>query len=371
MPTTPIIQFGTSRFLQAHADLFVSEALETGNALGPITVVHSSGTANRMSRLAGLAAPEGFPVKVRGIGKGKTIDTEVRVTSVKRALSANTDWEEITRIVAEEAEIILSNTSDAGFRAAQADAATEFHPAMSYPEKLTRLLWARFQATGAPLQVMPTELIPDNGDYLRKLVAELARRFPAEFQSWLQSHVTFVNSLVDRIVSEAIEPAGAVAEPYALWAIEDQSKLIIPCRHPSVQIVPSLKPVETRKLFILNLGHSYMVSSWLARNRSGAQLVRGHMADPDLRADLETLYEKEVLPGFAAAGMASEAEAYVSEVMDRFENPFLDHNLQDIAQNHCEKLQRRIGTFISWARENGNDTPMPRLEGALANGGVH
>jgi tagaturonate reductase len=38
----PILQFGTSRFLQAHVDLFVSEAAERGEALGGITVVQST-----------------------------------------------------------------------------------------------------------------------------------------------------------------------------------------------------------------------------------------------------------------------------------------------------------------------------------------
>ena len=33
MPT-PIVQFGTSRFLQAHADLFISQALKKGEAPG-------------------------------------------------------------------------------------------------------------------------------------------------------------------------------------------------------------------------------------------------------------------------------------------------------------------------------------------------
>ena len=32
--------------------------------------------------------------------------------------------------------------------------------------------------------------------------------------------VVFGNTLVDRIVSQDIEPVGAIAEPYALWAIQ-------------------------------------------------------------------------------------------------------------------------------------------------------
>ena len=32
MQSTPILQFGTSRFLQAHADLFISQAMQGGDA---------------------------------------------------------------------------------------------------------------------------------------------------------------------------------------------------------------------------------------------------------------------------------------------------------------------------------------------------
>ena len=45
MSTTPIIQFGTSRFLQAHADLFISEAMARGKALGPVTAINRAGRA--------------------------------------------------------------------------------------------------------------------------------------------------------------------------------------------------------------------------------------------------------------------------------------------------------------------------------------
>ena len=44
---------------------------------------------------------------------------------------------------------------------------------------------------------------------------------------------------LDRIVSEPIEPVGAVAEPYALWAIEAQPGLVAPTAHPAIRIVPA------------------------------------------------------------------------------------------------------------------------------------
>ena len=57
MPT-PIVQFGTSRFLLAHVALFVSQALQRGaeeQALGGIGVVQTTRSADSPRRLATLA----------------------------------------------------------------------------------------------------------------------------------------------------------------------------------------------------------------------------------------------------------------------------------------------------------------------------
>jgi tagaturonate reductase len=361
MTTTPIVQFGTSRFLQAHVDLFVSEALEAGTALGPIAVVQTSGDPERARRLSALAAPEGFPVLIRGLEAGRPVECSLRVTSVARAMTTERDMAEIERIVCHEAKILISNTSDAGFRPRPADAFPVFDQAMSFPAKIGRLLLARYAAGGASIQVMPTELVSRNGDTLKALVKTATAAMPKAFRDWIDSQVTFVNSLADRIVSAPLEPAGAVAEPYALWAIEDCPGLLLPCRNAAIEVVPSLEEVETRKLFILNLGHTYLVDNWLEGGCRGARFVRELMDDASTRRDLEDLYNLEVLPGFSAAGQGKAAADYVRVVLDRFANPFLDHALSDIAQNHEEKLERRIAAFVDWARAAGSSASMPRL----------
>ena len=194
---------------------------------------------------------------------------------------------------------------------------------------------------------MPTELIARNGDTLRDRVLALAAAFDPALADWIGREVRFVNSLVDRIVSAPLEPAGAVAEPYALWAIEDCPGMILPCRHPAVQVVADLDRTEKLKLHILNLGHTWLVADWQARGGQEVY-VRDLMADAAIRTRLEALYADEVLPGFAARGIA-EAPAYVAATLDRFANPFLDHRLSDIAQNHAEKIRRRIGAFLQWS----------------------
>ncbi|MEO2040085.1 MAG: mannitol dehydrogenase family protein [Martelella sp.] len=361
MTKTPILQFGTSRFLQAHADLFISDAMVEGRALGPVTVVQSSGDPSRRRRLEALAAPGGYPVFVRGIENGAPVEREVRVTAIARALATEANWPEIVRIAVEEAEIILSNTGDAGWMPQPADELSYFAQAMSYPAKLTQLLLARFQAGGRPLTVMPAELVARNGDKLRARIFELAPPLSDEFAAWVAEKVVFANSLVDRIVSEPLEPAGAVAEPYALWAIEDAPNLTLPCTHPAIQVVPDLERIETLKLHILNLGHTYLVANWLARGGDQDRLVREEMADAAIRADLADLYEQEVVPIFLAAGYGEEVRNYVETTLERFANPFLLHRLSDIAQNHGEKIRRRIGAFIGWGRGLGFAGDQPRL----------
>lgn len=362
MSTTPIVQFGTSRFLQAHVDLFVSEALDRGEALGQISVVQSSGDAARANRLKALADPAGYDVLIKGVDGGNLVNTAQKIKSIRKTYSLPADVQDVAGIISEDAEIIISNTADAGFKRQSQDTDTEFSAGMSYPAKLTWFLHQRFRSGGKPLQIMPCELVPQNGSVLRDLVLEIAASYSPDFQDWLSSNVLWVNSLVDRIVSEPLEPAGAVAEPYALWAIEDLPGLKLPCKHPSIKVVQDLEEVETLKLFILNLGHTYLVSRWLKSKDNPKQFVRDMMDDPEDLADLEDLYRQEVVTGFKAHGREQEAEAYVATTLDRFRNPFLDHRLADIAQNHEEKTQRRVAGFLAWVQRADPATKMPRLE---------
>ncbi|MFB0872172.1 MULTISPECIES: hypothetical protein [unclassified Sphingobium] len=45
-----IVQFGASRFLQAHIDLFAWEAAQAGQDVPDITIVQFSGDASRAGR---------------------------------------------------------------------------------------------------------------------------------------------------------------------------------------------------------------------------------------------------------------------------------------------------------------------------------
>jgi tagaturonate reductase len=366
-----IIQFGTSRFLQAHADLFVHEAREAGQDIGPIAIVQASGSADRAGRVAAFGRPEGFPVRIRGIVDGAASEREVQVRSVDRGLSASADWEAIKALFASEAGIVISNMGDSGYRVAPEDETPVLLSGgvpVSFPGKLTALLHHRWIAGGAPLTVLPCELINRNGEILAAEVRRLALASgaPAEFASWIDRAVLFANTLVDRIVSEPIEPVGAVAEPYALWAVERRPGLELPFAHPSVVLTDDLEPFERLKLHILNLGHTVLADIWAGEGRPARETVREILAGEGVRARLDAIYADEVVPGFATRGMEEEARAYVEVTLDRFRNPFLDHRIADIAQNHGMKIERRIGAFLDWIAGRPGAPATPKLAAIVA-----
>lgn len=361
---TPVIQFGTSRFLQAHADLFLSEGMPART----ITVVQISGDTGRSRRLAALAAEEGYPVRIRGLQDGQTVDETRMVTSVRRGLSAATQWEEVVRVFVEEAQFVLSNTGDVGFRSQPEDGEAGYHPAMSFPAKLYHLLAARHAAGAGTVVVMPMELVVDNGEVLKRAVLAVARLHDDDsaLVSYIEDRVIWANSLVDRIVSQPIEPAGAVAEPYALWAIQKGPGVVAPCEHPAIVLVDDLKDIERLKLHILNLGHTVLVDIWRRQGGEGDPIVRDFIARADVMEELAALYRDEVLPIFAHLGQGEAAERYLAVTLERFANPYLDHRLADIAQNHAQKIERRIGAFIDLARSAGYAREQTRLAAIVA-----
>ncbi|APW43780.1 D-mannonate oxidoreductase [Rhodoferax saidenbachensis] len=367
----PILQFGTGRFLQAHVDLFVAEALRQGRALGRITVVQSTGSAQSSARAAVLA--QGYRVEVRGMQQGQPLEASVSVDSIQAVWHADRDWALLREAVAHSVQVIVSNTADAGYVLDASDQATLLRqPAQtprSYPAKLLVLLHQRWQQRPqAPLTLYPCELVSRNGDTLRAIVSTLALEWDAApaFLHYLQSHCVWVNSLVDRIVSSPLEPAGAVAEPYALWALERQPRMVLPCTHPAIVVTDQLADYEQRKLWLLNLGHTVLAEHWQYLGSPADMTVVQAMQTPVLRTPLEAVWADEVLPVFDAEGTGDAARHYLDELRDRLLNPFLEHRLADIAKNHGEKKQRRLAPVVQRAEALQLSIAQAQLRNALS-----
>lgn len=178
---------------------------------------------------------------MKGLENGSTVQQYLIEAAISRVLSASHQWETILQAVKQtDMRLIISNTTEVGIRLDKEDNPLA-HPPRSFPGKLLAVLFTRYQATqGDPTKgfvIIPTELIPDNGERLRAVVKEMATRhhMPEAFLSWMDASCVFCNSLVDRIVpgklpaeeQEKLEQQLGYrdelmiqAEPYRLWAIE-------------------------------------------------------------------------------------------------------------------------------------------------------
>ena len=296
------------------------------------------------------------------------VDETIKVASVNSAFDAQHEWPAVVGCFAREAEIAISNTGDTGFERSREDAAHDYAsstPPGSFPAKLLALLLARYRESARPLIFLPTELVSHNGRRLAEAVSTLAEQSQSNsFRDWLARSVIFADTLVDRIVSEPIEPIGAVAEPYALWAIR-KGGFGEPIRHPVVRMVDDLAPFERLKLHILNLGHTVLADIWRKEGRAADETVRAILEDAAVSRMLAAIYVEEVTPGFALYEMGREAQDYVAATMERFQNPFLEHRLADIFQHHDVKLRRRVAAFLEWMRRRDLGFAAPRLTAIL------
>ena len=62
---------------------------------------------------------------------------------------------------------------------------------------------------------------------------------------------------------EALDPV----VPCALWAMDDSPGVRPVCRHPDLALTPDLTRYERPKLYILNLGHSWLAERCCLKRR--------------------------------------------------------------------------------------------------------
>jgi tagaturonate reductase len=360
LPET-ILQFGSGRFLRAFADLFIHQANQQGQQVGRVVAVQSTGDnrAEALNRQGGR-----FQVAVRGLQDGQTIDRVEPCESISRALVASSQWDEVLALArSPQLRIVLSNTTETGYELNPADGPADAPP-RSFPTKLLAVLRVRFEAGQKGVTIVPCELRERQADLLRGIVTRLAGDWDLSgaFRAWLEGSCYWLNTLVDRIVVDpnkddpllARDPMLAVAEPYALWAIEDLPGADRFIEHPSVVWTDDVMPYFLRKVRILNGGHTALVIRAWGR---GLHTVRDVMNDPELSAWLERLLFDEIVP--VLVGRVEGPAGFARQVLDRFRNPFLEHKLTNIAIHHAAKVEvRLVPTVAEYRAKFGKEPPL-------------
>ncbi|MCW3052294.1 MAG: Mannitol-phosphate/altronate dehydrogenase [Chthonomonadales bacterium] len=344
LPET-ILQFGSGRFLRGFVDLFAHQANQGEHPVGRVVIVQST-EGERARQLTANGCR--YHVLIRGLQDGNAVDETIEVQSVSRALVAAEEWEEIADVAcSEDLRLIVSNTTEMGLNLLPQDDDREGNSPLSFPARLTELLNLRYESGLPGLTILPCELIENNADLLLRRTQEQALRWGWEgrFTYWLETECRWLNTLVDRIVTErpeghpllAQDPLLTVAEPFALWAIEGSGQEPYVFEHPAILRSLDVGRYWLRKVRILNGAHSALVTRALPM---GYVTVREAMADPLLAAWLHDLLFTEIVP--TLAGRVDDAEKFAHQTLERFANPFLNHQLRDIAVNQTQKVAIRL-----------------------------
>ena len=366
-----VIQFGTGVLLRGLPDYFIDKANRQGTFNGRVVVVKStdSGGVDAFNQQKSL-----YTHVIRGIEDGAEVDNTFINSSISRTLSAASEWHEVLRVASsEDLEVVISNTTEVGIQLVPDD--IHAAPPVSFPGKLTALLYRRFQAFGNTpekgLVIIPTELLPNNGKILKNIVLEQAERahLGANFLNWVDRHNHFCSSLVDRIVpgkpaeevrDEIFSQRGytddliIMSEPYRLWAIQGndhvKSVLSFAQADSGVIIEPNIDIYRELKLRLLNGTHTLLVGlAYLY----GKDTVRQSMEEPALERFTSSLMLEELGPAIPYEVGPSQYEPFGRQVLDRFRNPAIRHLLLDITVQYTAKMRmRNIPTLLEHYNES-------------------
>ena len=376
-PTT-ILQFGEGNFLRAFADQMIDSANKAGVMDDGIAVVTpipgKSVVGDILDNQDGL-----YHVVLEGVRNGEPIRKIELVESINGVTSAHDQFNEYRDLYLNpDLKAVISNTTEAGITFVADDDITANPPA-SFPAKVTALLFDRWQhfdgAVDKGLVFAPVELIENNGSTLREYVIRHAENnnLPQEFIHWVKGSNSFHNTLVDRIVpgfprdeigkiTEEIgfnDDAVVKGEYFGSWAIDggvDDNDGMVSARPNIREILPldeagqpvefmaDIRPYRAKKVRILNGLHTAMAAIGLL---SGAETVGEAVAKPEIQKYLTVLLTEEILPSIEnnSALMGDDTpeslEAFAAKIVERFGNPYLRHNLGDIALNSISKWQTR------------------------------
>lgn len=369
-----ILQFGGGNFLRAFVDWMVDILNKQTNFNAGIAIVKptAGGDYSELKAQDGL-----FTVILDGIKNGELIAEKSLVTSVLQVINCYTEWETYLELAKNpELRFIVSNTTEAGIKFNRKDTFEDGAPT-EFPAKLTIWLHHRFQHFKGDASkgciLLPCELIEDNGDALKKCVMAYADTWQLsdEFKVWIESANHFCSTLVDRIVSgypkdrakEIQEQLGykdellVAGEYYHSWVIQApdtvQKELPFSQTDLNVEFVDDLVPYREMKVRILNGAHTSMVPvGYLA----GIRFVKEAIDDKAVSGFVASLLREEAAKTLDFPDDVK--RKFVSDVLDRFRNPLLKHQLISISLNSTSKFTARLLPTLK--DFNANEGKLPK-----------
>ena len=374
---TGIVHLGLGNFHRAHQAVYTDDILARDSRWGICGVsLKSRGVVDALR-----AQDQLYSVVTKSTG-----GTTARIIgSVREALcGADEMVQVVARIGAADTHIVTLTITEKGYCHDPASGKLNFaHPDIAhdlqYANAPRSALGAIFRGlcvrkalaprVSGHLTILSCDNLPHNGATLAGLMREFAAAADPSMSAWIEDHVSFPSSMVDRIVpattdagiaaTEALlgahDAAPVMTEPFSQWVIEDHFAGPRPAwEEAGAQLVRDVAPFELMKLRLLNAAHSAMAYlGYLA----GHEFIYQASADPLFARMIERLWDEAAptLPPLAGFDIT----AYRRELMARFCNSALPHRTWQIAMDGSQKLPQRI---LNTVRERlAADQPLDTL----------
>ena len=367
-----VLQFGEGNFLRTFVDVYFDTLNKNGQGRYAVNIVKpiTFGTLERFEKQNNK-----YHIVLRGMENGNTVENVYKVDSLENVIDPFVDYERYIALAKDpELKIIVSNTTEAGICYNEKDSMDGFD-GITYPAKLTKFLYERFNAGLDGVYLMPVELIDNNADELKKCVDKYIElwNLPVAFKKWNDEENFYCNTLVDRIVSgyprdeetkahlTALigeqDELMSIGEPFGLWAVEKKGNIAEYIKEGvhniEVVLTDNIGYYKKRKVRVLNGSHTNLVPTALML---GAVTVYDCMVDEKLSAFVENTLKAEIIP-YVSSDIAA-TTVFANSVKDRFMNPFLNHQLVSISLNSISKWKARVlPSFKDYYAEHGKLAP--------------
>lgn len=218
---------------------------------------------------------------------------------------------------------------------------------------LVEALKRRKEADMGGFTIMSCDNIPHNGKVTKQAVLGVAQAIDAELGMWIESNVSFPNSMVDCIAPTINEQqkqqiydrfgirdnAPVLCESFRQWVLEDEFIAGRPALEKvGVQFVENVAPYELMKLRVLNGGHAALA---YAAGLMGYDFVHNAMSNSLITRYLKKLMLTEVIPSLPV-NEDIDPEAYFDVIQHRFANPEIKDTISRLYQDGQNRLPKFV-----------------------------
>jgi fructuronate reductase len=358
---TGIVHLGLGNFHRAHQAVYTAAAVVAedgpwgilGVANSSRTVVDAMTTQDMLYSVVEVS-PVDSRVTVPGAHTGVVVANDNPAAVVDAIGAATTRL--VTLTVTEHGYTFSAksgalDTESAAIRHDLADASSP----MTTIGRIARGLIMRARTHGAPVSVVSCDNLLGNGRRTEALVREFISQTADadEALSWMDDHVTFPNSMVDRIVPSSapiyndaarqslgvVDEIAVPAEPFTMWVMENRFAAGRPAWEAGgATFTDDVEPYELLKVRLLNGTHSLI--AYLGA-LDGRATIPESVAQPYIEAAARRVMIDDYLPTVRVPAQVNAAH-YMAQLFERWSNTALGHRTAQVGSDGSAKLAQRI-----------------------------